>query len=77
MPRGGFFQSTADKWAYVVDVSGDFAVKRNIKLGRQNSEVFEVLEGLNPGDKAITSNYDNFEDMNRSIFLNSSGWEEK
>jgi HlyD family secretion protein len=67
VPRGGFFQSTAGKWAYVVDTSGDFAVKRSIKLGRQNSEAFEVLEGLQPGERVITSNYDNFEDMDRLI----------
>jgi HlyD family secretion protein len=67
IPRGGFFQSTAGRWVYVLDGSGDFAIKRRIKLGRQNSDAFEVLEGLSPGEKVITSNYDNFENMDKLV----------
>ena len=65
VPRGGFYQKTGGQWVYVVDQSGDFAVKRNIKLGRQNPQVFEVLEGLEPGEQVITSTYDNFGDNDK------------
>ncbi|MCP4756862.1 MAG: HlyD family efflux transporter periplasmic adaptor subunit [Proteobacteria bacterium] len=67
LARGGFYQSTAGQWVYVLDRSSDFAVKRKVRLGRQNSEVFEVLKGLKPGEKVITSNYDNFENMDKLV----------
>jgi HlyD family secretion protein len=67
VPRGGFYQKTGGQWVYVVDKSGSFAVKRNIKLGRQNPQVFEVLEGLEPGEQVITSTYDNFGDIDRLV----------
>jgi HlyD family secretion protein len=60
LKRGGFFQQTGGNWVYVVDQSGDFAVKRNIKLGRQNTRYYEVLEGLEAGEQVIISSYDNF-----------------
>jgi HlyD family secretion protein len=44
----------------VVDPSGNYATKRNIKLGRQNTKFYEVLEGLEPGEKVIVSSYENF-----------------
>jgi HlyD family secretion protein len=69
VPRGGFYQKTGGQWVYVVDRSGTFAVKRTIKLGRQNPQVFEVLEGLQPGEQVITSTYDNFGD-NDKLMLN-------
>ncbi len=62
LPTGGFFQSTGGNWVFVVDESGNKAVKQNIRVGRKNSENYEVLEGLKPGDKVITSSYDNFGD---------------
>jgi HlyD family secretion protein len=62
LPQGGFYQKSGGQWVYVVDKSREFAVKRKINLGRQNPEVFEVLAGLSPGDKVITSSYDNFGD---------------
>ena len=67
LPRGGFYQKTGGQWVYVVDKSGDFAVKRTIKLGRQNPQMFEVLEGLEPGEEVITSSYDNFGDIDRLV----------
>jgi len=67
LPRGGFYQKTGGQWVYVVDKSGDYAVKRPIKLGRQNPQMFEVLDGLQPGEKVITSSYDNFGDIDRLI----------
>jgi HlyD family secretion protein len=65
--RGGFYQTTGGQWVFVVDPSGKFAVKRNIRLGQQNPQVFEVLEGLHPGEKVITSSYDNFGDVQKLI----------
>lgn len=65
--RGGFYQTTGGQWVFVVDPSGKFAVKRNIKLGQQNSQVFEVIEGLKPGEKVITSSYDNYGDIEKLI----------
>lgn len=62
IPRGGFFQSTGGQWIFVVDQSGEFARKRNIRIGRQNSEYYEVLEGLKPGEKVIVSSYDIYGD---------------
>jgi HlyD family secretion protein len=58
--RGGFFQETGGNWVYVVDPSGDFAVKRSIRLGRQNTRFYEVLEGLEPGEQVIVSSYESF-----------------
>jgi len=65
LPRGGFFQSTGGQWVFVLDQSGNFATKRNIKIGRQNSQYFEVLEGLEAGEKVITNNYETFGDNER------------
>lgn len=59
---GGFFSDTGGNWVYVVDESGQRAVKRNITLGRKNPEFFEVLDGLQPGEQVITSSYENFGD---------------
>jgi HlyD family secretion protein len=65
--RGGFQQNTGGNWAYVLDKSGHVAAKRNIKLGRMNPKVIEVLEGLSEGDKVITSSYDGFGDAEKII----------
>lgn len=67
LARGGFYQTTGGNWAYVLDKSGDYAFKKNIRLGRQNPQFFEVLEGLTPGEKVITSSYENFGDMDRLV----------
>jgi len=60
LKRGGFFQQTGGNWVYVVMPSEDLAVKRNIRLGRQNTKFYEVLEGLEPGEKVIISSYETF-----------------
>jgi HlyD family secretion protein len=52
----------------VLDRSGKYATKRKIRLGRYNTQVYEVLEGLEPGEKVITSSYDNFGDFDRLTF---------
>ena len=66
--RGTFYQKTAGKWIYVVAPEGGRAVKREIRIGRQNPQFYEVLEGLEPGEKVITSGYDNFGDNEVLIF---------
>ncbi|MFO7980626.1 MAG: efflux RND transporter periplasmic adaptor subunit [Candidatus Aminicenantes bacterium] len=67
LPKGGFYQTTGGNWVYVVDKSGETAVKRRIRLGRQNPEVYEILEGLEHGEKVITSSYESFGDMDRLV----------
>jgi HlyD family secretion protein len=62
LPVGGFYKDTGGNWVYVLDGEGR-AVKRTIRLGRKNTEHFEVLEGLEPGDRVITSSYENFGDI--------------
>lgn len=68
IPRGGFFQATGGQWIFVLDPSGKFATRRNIKIGRQNALYYEVLEGLNPGEKVIVSDYSAFGDNDRIEF---------
>jgi len=65
--RGGFFQTTGGQWAFVVDVSGKYAERKSIKLGRKNTQVYEVLEGLQPGEKVITSSYDNYVEIEKLV----------
>ena len=60
IPRGSFFQTTGGKWIYVLNEQGDRAIKREIRIRRQNPQVYEVIEGLQPGDKVITSSYEKF-----------------
>jgi HlyD family secretion protein len=60
LARGGFYQTTGGHWVYVLDAAGERATRRDIKLGRQNPRLYEVLEGLEPGEQVITSSYDNF-----------------
>lgn len=67
IPRGGFYQVTGGQWIFVVNGEEDFAVKREIRLGRQNPKFYEVLEGLEPGEKVVISNYDNYEKIDKLI----------
>lgn len=60
IPRGSFYQLTGGSWIYVVNAEGTKAFRRKIRIGRQNPQYYEVLEGLDPGEKVITSSYDNF-----------------
>ena len=60
IPRGAFYQKTGGKWIYVVSPDGKRAVKRDIRIGRQNPQYYEVLEGLEPGERVITSSYDGY-----------------
>lgn len=65
--RGGFFQSTGGQWVFVVDPSGSFATKRAIKLGNQNPKYYEVLEGLEPGERVVTNSYESYGDVDKLI----------
>ncbi|MBQ4820427.1 HlyD family efflux transporter periplasmic adaptor subunit [Aquimarina sp. MMG016] len=65
--KGGFFQKTGGNWIFKVSEGGDIAYKVNIRLGSQNTEYYEVVEGLNPGDRVVTSSYDSFGDVEELI----------
>jgi len=60
LPKGGFFQETGGNWIFKITASGNTAYKAEIQLGRQNPDYYEVLGGLQPGDKVITSGYENY-----------------
>ncbi len=66
LPRGPFFQDTGGQWVYVIDVEGS-ATKRDVRLGRQNPDNYEVLEGLRPGDRVVISRYAAFNDAEELI----------
>jgi HlyD family secretion protein len=68
IPRGGFYQSTGGQWVYVLAVSGSETFRRAVKIGRQNPQFYEVLEGLKPGEQVITSGYEMFGDNERVVF---------
>ena len=63
IPKGGFFQETGGNWIFKVSEDGSIAYKTDIQLGSQNTEYYEVLSGLEPGDKVITSSYSNYDDI--------------
>ncbi|NQV69280.1 MAG: HlyD family efflux transporter periplasmic adaptor subunit [Pseudohongiella sp.] len=65
LPLGGFIQDTGGNWVFVVDVTGEYAIRRDIRVGRRNNRYVEVREGLQQGDKVITSSYSQMEDMER------------
>lgn len=67
LPRGAFYQKTGGKWVYVLDKTGTFAIKRSIEIGRYNPRYYEVLSGLEAGEKVITSSYDIFGDSDKII----------
>lgn len=68
LPRGGFFQSTGGQWVYVLNENETEAVKRNIRIGKQNPQYYEVLEGLENGEKVITSGYEVFGENEKIVF---------
>lgn len=67
LPKGGFYQQTGGNWIFKVSESGKTAYKVQIQLGRQNPDNYEVLEGLKPGDKVVTSSYENYGDMQELV----------
>ncbi len=67
VPKGGFFQQTGGNWIFKLNEAGTIAYKVDIRLGTKNTEYYEVLEGLEPGDKVITSSYDNYGDKQELV----------
>jgi HlyD family secretion protein len=71
VPIGGFFQETGGQWIFILDPTGSFATKRNISIGRKNPRYYEVLGGLQPGEKVIVSGYETF-GKNEKLILKKS-----
>jgi len=67
VPKGGFYQQTGGNWIFKVNESGTIAYKVDIQLGRQNPDYYEVLSGLKPGDKVVTSSYENYGTMQELV----------
>lgn len=67
VPKGGFYQQTGGNWIFKVSESGNTAYKVDIQLGNQNPDYYEVLQGLKPGDKVVTSSYENYGNMQELI----------
>jgi len=67
LPRGSFFQETGGQWIFVLSPDQKYAVKRYIKIGRQNPKFYELLEGLKPGEKVLVSDYSTFGDSERLV----------
>lgn len=67
LARGGFYQTTGGNWVFVVDESGTEATRRDVRIGRQSPDYFEVLEGLVPGERIVTSSYENYEEIDKLI----------
>lgn len=67
LPRGGFYQQTGGNWVFAVAPDGEVAKRRYIELGRQNPEYYEVLQGLEPGDRVVTSSYETFGEADRLV----------
>jgi HlyD family secretion protein len=65
IPNGSFYQETGGNWVFVVSPDGSEAVRRSVRLGRRNTEFIEVLDGLEPGEKVITSPYTSYAGMDR------------
>ncbi|MEN8204096.1 MAG: HlyD family efflux transporter periplasmic adaptor subunit [Bacteroidota bacterium] len=67
LTKGGFYQTTGGQWVFVLDPTEEFAEKRDISIGRQNPRYYEVLGGLEPGEKVIVSSYQNYADHDKLI----------
>ncbi|HMJ46856.1 MAG TPA: efflux RND transporter periplasmic adaptor subunit [Ferruginibacter sp.] len=67
VPRGGFFQQTGGNWIFKLKEDGKTAYRVDIQLGRQNPDYYEVLNGLKPGDKVVTSSYENYGNMQELV----------
>ena len=67
LPKGGFYQQTGGNWIFKVAENGNVAYKIDIQLGRQNPDYYEVMQGLKPGDKVVTSSYENYGNMQELV----------
>lgn len=68
LANGAFYDDTGGQWVFVVDESGDYAMRRDVRFGRRNPEGIEVLEGLRDGERVITSGYESLERFDRIQF---------
>jgi HlyD family secretion protein len=71
VPIGGFFQETGGQWIFILDPTESFATRRDISIGRKNPKYYEVLEGLQPGEKVIISGYETFGKNEKLVFKKS------
>lgn len=67
LPKGGFYQQTGGNWIFKLNEDGSIAYKTDIQVGRQNPDYYEILQGLKPGDKVVTSSYENYGDMQELV----------
>lgn len=67
VPKGGFYQQTGGNWIFKLSEDGKTAYRQEITLGRQNTDYYEVLSGLKPGDKVVTSSYENYGNMQELV----------
>ncbi len=67
LPKGGFYQQTGGNWIFKVNENGTLAYKVDIQLGNVNTDYYEVLNGLQPGDKVVTSSYENYGTMEELV----------
>ena len=67
LPRGGFYQQTGGNWIFKVSEDGKTAYRVDIQLGRKSTDFYEVLSGLQPGDKVVTSSYENYGTMQELV----------
>jgi HlyD family secretion protein len=67
LPRGGFFQQTGGNWIFKLSPDGNTAYRQDIQINRQSPDYFEVVSGLQPGDKVVTSSYDNYEHIQELV----------
>ena len=70
VPKGGFYQQTGGNWIFLVSPDGKVATRKDIQLNRQNTDYYEVVSGLKPGDRVITSSYDNYTNMQELVLEN-------
>lgn len=70
LTRGGFFQQTGGNWVFKLSNDGKTAYKTDVQLGRQNPDYYEVLNGLQPGDKVVVSSYENYGNMQELVLKN-------
>ncbi|NCT94423.1 MAG: HlyD family efflux transporter periplasmic adaptor subunit [Chitinophagaceae bacterium] len=67
IPKGGFYQQTGGNWIFKVSEDGTKAYRVDIQLNRQNPDFYEVVQGLKPGEKVVTSSYENYEKMQELV----------
>jgi len=68
--RGSYYHETGGKWIYVVDKSGKFALKRKIVTGKQNIQYYQIINGLDAGEKIIISSYEDMKNKDKIILSN-------